>query len=248
MKTMDNSNVNAPHIQGDGTALNISLCLIVWDQLDGCKQDVPGLPRDEFCEVFAIDGGSTDGTVEYLQAQGIPVHRQVKKGLNAAYVHANRLSRGDATVAFFPKGTVPPEDLRKFRPLFQRGEELVIASRQITGSVNEEDTKRLRPRKWAVRCLAILAAVLWRREGHWVRDVLHGIKGWRRDAFERMKILEYGLSIDLEMVVRAYKLRIPRAEFATTESLRRFGATRFRFWSTGKRLLGYLWFELRRKD
>ncbi len=44
-----------------------------------------------------------------------------------------------------------------------------------------------RPRKWAVRCLAIAAALVWRREGYWVRDVLHGFKGWTRSAFDRME-------------------------------------------------------------
>lgn len=210
--------------------------------------DVPKLPRDAFDEIYAVDGGSTDGTVEYLQSQGIVVHRQPKRGLNAAYVHANDVSNCDAVVVFFPKTTTPTEDLRKFRPLFEQGNELIIASRQIAGAINEEDAGLWRPRKWAVRGLALLAAVVWRREGYWVRDVLHGFKGWKRSAFPRMKILDYGLSIDIEMVVRAYKLRIKRAEFPTTETARNYGETHFKIWPTGKRLLGYLWYEIRRND
>lgn len=227
--------------------MKISLCLIVWNELKGCQADVPKLPLDEFDEVFAVDGGSSDGTVEYLQSQGIPVHRQPKKGLNAAYVHANDIATGDAVVVYFAKGTLPTEDLRKFRPLFEQGNELVIASRQLPGSVNEEDAHFFRPRKWAVIGLAAAAALVWRREGAWVRDVLHGFKGWTRSAFTRMKVLDVGLSIDIEMVVRAYKLRIPRVEFPTTEMARGYGETHFKIWPTGKRLLSYLWFELRRQ-
>jgi glycosyltransferase involved in cell wall biosynthesis len=227
--------------------LKISLCLIVWNELKGCQADVPKLPLDEFDEVFAVDGGSSDGTVEYLESQGIPVHRQPKKGLNAAYVHANDIAKGDAVVVYFAKGTLPTEDLRKFRPLFEKGNELVIASRQLPGSVNEEDAHLFRPRKWAVIGLAAAAALVWRREGAWVRDVLHGFKGWKRSAFTRMKVLDVGLSIDIEMVVRAYKLRIPRVEFPTTEMARGYGETHFKIWPTGKRLLSYLWFELRRQ-
>jgi len=228
--------------------MKISLCLIVWNELQGCQADVPKLPRGEFDEIFAVDGGSTDGTVEYLESQGIPVHRQPKRGLNAAYVHANDMATGDAVVVFFPKGTTPTEDLRKFRPLFDQGNELIIASRQIAGSVNEEDVGFWRPRKWAVLVLAAAAALVWRREGAWVRDVLHGFKGWKRSAFARMKVLDVGLSIDIEMVVRAYKLRIPRIEFPTTEISRGYGETHFKIWPTGKRLLAYLWFELRRHE
>lgn len=226
--------------------MKIALCLVVWNELEGCQVDVPVLPRDAFDEIYAVDGGSTDGTVDYLEAQGIPVHQQPKRGLNAAYVHANRVAKSDAVVVFFPKGTTPVSDLYKFRALFEEGNELVVASRQIEGSVNEEDAHLFRPRKWLVSGLSLLAAVLWMREGYRVRDVLHGFKGWTRSAFARMDVLEHGLSIDIEMVVRAYKLRIPRCEFPTQEIARGYGQTHFKVWPTGKKLLAYLWFELGR--
>jgi glycosyltransferase involved in cell wall biosynthesis len=228
--------------------MKISLCLIVWNELEGCKIDIPKIPRDEFTEIFAVDGGSTDGTVEYLRSQMIPVHKQLKKGLNAAYVLANELSSCEAVVVYFPKGTARTDDLRKFRHLFEKGYQLVIASRLIVGAVNEEDAAHWRPRKWAVLGAAVLASIVWRREGYWVRDVLHGFKGWSRVAFTRMKVLDHGLSIDLEMVIRSYKLNIKRMEFPTVEIPRQYGETHFRIWPTGKKLLAYLWLELFRSD
>jgi glycosyltransferase involved in cell wall biosynthesis len=228
--------------------MRISLCLVVWNELEGCKIDVPRLPRHAFDEIYAVDAGSTDGTREHLASHGIPVHLQPKKGLNAAYVHANRQSTCDAVVTFFPKGTTPVEDLLKFRPLLEEGYDLIIASRQIAGSANEEDAHLWRPRKWGVRALAVIAGTLWRREGPLVLDVLHGFKGWKRDAFERMRILETGLSIDLEMVSRSYKLRMKRIEFPTTETPRLYGDSHFKVLPTAKRLSNYLLFELRRND
>ena len=228
--------------------MKITLGLIVWNELHGCQADVPKLPLDEFEEFFVVDGGSTDGTVEYLTRQGIRVYRQEKPGLNAAYVQADRLATCDAVVVFFPKGTLPVEDLLKFRPLFEQGYELVIASRQLPVSVNEEDVTWWRPRKWAVKALGIIAACVWRQEGVMIRDVLHGFKGWRRSAFSKMGILNVGLSIDVEMVVRSYKLRIRRVEFPTSEVSRGYGETHFKIWPTGKRLITYLWFELLRDN
>lgn len=226
--------------------MRVSLCLVVWNELEGCRRDVPRLPRDGFDEVYAIDGGSTDGTVEYLESQGIAVHRQPRPGLNAAYVHANRVSTCDAVVAFLPKGTTPVEDLLKFRPLFDAGNALVVASRQVPGAVNEEDASLWRPRKWLVAALGTTAALVWRREGYRIRDVLHGFKGWTRGAFDRMDVLETGLSVDLEMVVRSYRLRLKRAEFPTSERARGYGESHFKVWPTGKKLARYLWLELRR--
>jgi glycosyltransferase involved in cell wall biosynthesis len=88
--------------------LKIALCLMVWNELDGCKHDLPLLPRDQFDEIYAIDGGSTDGTVDYLEGLGIPVYRQPKPGLNAAYVHAVEMATCDAVIVFFLRAPLTP--------------------------------------------------------------------------------------------------------------------------------------------
>lgn len=226
--------------------MKISLCLLVYNEIGGCRLDVPLLPFAAFDDVYAVDGGSTDGTVEFLQSRGIPVYQQKQRGLNAAYHSAVEHSTGDAVVVFFPKGTISPLSLLEFRPLLENGNELVIASRNIPGACNEEDLGVLKPRKWGVTCLAALAALLWRTEGYVVRDILHGYKGFSVAAFNRIAPADYGLSIDLEMTVRAYRLKIPRIEFPVTETMRPFGQTRFKILPTGMKLLRYLWRELRR--
>lgn len=228
--------------------MRISLCLLVWNELAGCRTDVPQLPLDAFEEIYAVDGGSTDGTVEYLQSRGIPVHRQPKKGLNAAYIHAVDVSTCEAVVVFFPKGTIEATSLLHFRPLLEAGTDLVVASRNVKGAHNEEDDGLIRPRKWGVLSLATFAAIIWRREGYFVRDVLHGYKGFSIAGFRKIAPLDHGLSIDIEMVVRAYRLRLRRAEFPVTETARPFGGTHFKILPTALKLLKYLWAEIRRAD
>lgn len=227
--------------------MKISLCLLVWNELKGCKIDVPNLPREEFDEIYAVDGGSTDGTVEYLQTQGITVYRQPKKGLNAAYIHAVEMSSCDAVVVFFPKGTISVSTLKNFRACLESGIDLVVASRNIGGARNEEDKSLIKPRKWGVLCLALVAALFWRREGYMVRDVLHGYKGFTVSGFRKIAPVDYGLSIDIEMVVRSYRLGLKRAEFPVTEIARPFGTTKFKIFPTGMKLLKYLWCEFNRK-
>lgn len=226
--------------------MRISLCLLVWNEVEGCRIDVPRLPVAQFDETYAIDGGSTDGTVEYLESRGIRVHRQPRPGLNAAYHHAVDKSTCDAVVVFFPKGTIATTSLAAFRPLLEQGHDLVVASRLVSGARNEEDDKVLKPRKWGVLGLATLGALVWRREGHFVRDVLHGYKGFTVAAFRKISPLGHGLSIDIEMVVRSYRLRLRRTEFPVSEIARPHGETKFKILPTGTKLLRYLWHEARR--
>jgi hypothetical protein len=228
--------------------MRLTLCLLTWNEIAGCRLDVPRLPRNDFDEVFAMDGGSTDGTCEYLTAQGIPVVRQELPTYNGAYISAFRRCTTDALVMYHPKGTVPPESVLKFRPLFERGADLVIASRIGPGARNEEDDHLLRPRKWFVRTLGLSSAMVWRRSGPLVWDVLHGFRGMRKTAFEGIDPLPAGVSIDLEMVVRAYKQRLRIETFPVVEQARESGETHFKAWPTGKRLLKYMWSELGRAD
>ena len=228
------------------TALRLSLCLLTWNEIDGCRKDVPLLPREGFDEIFAIDGGSTDGTIEYLTAQGIPVHQQETRTYNGAYLSAFRHCSTDALVIFHPKGSIDPAVVQKFRRYFEQGCDLVIASRIIPGSINEEDGRLFRPRKWFVRGLALIAALVWKRGGPMIWDVLHGCRGMRRDAFERIQALPQGVSIDLEMVTRGYRLRLRQVEFPVEEKPRLKGDTHFKAWPTGKALLRYMWSELKR--
>lgn len=229
--------------------MTIGLCLITWNELEGCKKDVPTIDRTKFEQVYCIDGGSKDGTVEYLREQGVEVYRQTEKGLNQAYIDGINFSKCDAVVFYHPKGTIPPSDTYRFRELFEDGYELIVASRMMKGAHNEEDSKLIRPRKWFVLGLGLLAKVAFKREGNTVWDVLHGFKGVTVDAFNKMSISnQFTPSIDIELVSRAYKKRIKRIEFPTIEGKRMDGETHFKAWETGCKLLKYFFWELRRKN
>lgn len=226
--------------------MTISLILITWNELEGCKHDIPLIDRSKFDEVFCIDGGSTDGTVEYLTEQGIPVYKQTAKGLNQACKDGCDHCNCDAFVFYHPKGSIPVEDTYKFRDFFEQGYQFVVGSRMMKESHNEEDEKLFKPRKWFVLGLGLLAKLLFKREGNTVWDTLHGFRGMTKEAFVACDISDMSPSIDIEMVCRSYKLRQKRIEFPTTELPRLAGESHFKAFATGKKLLKYMMFEIKR--
>ena len=228
--------------------MRIALCILTRNELIGCKHDLPLIKRELFDEVYAIDGNSSDGTVEYIEGMGIPVYIQPQKGLNAACIFAFEKCTSEALIFFHPKGSVPVEDTERFRGFFEQGYELVIASRNIKGAINEEDNKVLKHRKWFVTMLAVISGFLFRREGPLVWDVLHGFRGMTVKRFNEIDPSPVGVSIDLEMVCRSYKKRLKRIEFPTTESPRLSGTSNFKALPTGWNLVKYLFREVGRKN
>lgn len=226
--------------------MTVALCLITWNELEGCKHDVPLIDRSQFDEIYCVDGGSTDGTVEYLESQGIKVYKQTAKGLNQACKDGCNFCSSDAFVFYHPKGTIPVEDTYKFRAYYDEGYDFVVGSRMMKGAHNEEDSKLLKPRKWFVLALGLAAKILFKKEGNTVWDTLHGFRGMTVDAFNRCNISDMSPSIDIEMVCRSYKLKLKRIEFPTTELPRLAGESHFKAWATGKKLLKYLMWEIKR--
>lgn len=196
--------------------MTVSLCLLTWNELEGCRHDVPLIDKGQFEQIYCIDG-----VAHYTS---------------------------DAFVFFHPKGTIPVEDAYKFRKYFEEGYELVVGSRMMKESVNEEDGKILKYRKWFVLGLGLLAKMMFQREGNTIWDTLHGFRGMTVDAFQKLHISNFDPSVDIEMVCRSYKFRLKRIEFPTQERARVAGKTHFKAISTGKKLLKYMFWEYRRNE
>jgi len=220
---------------------SISLCLLTWNEIHGCEQVIPNLPQGLFAEVFALDGGSTDGTVEYLTAAGITVVPQVKRSYNAAYVEAIGHYSGNGIVFYHPKGTVDEASLPLVHAELVAGRDLVIASRMLPSSKNEEDDQLIRHRKWFGQGLALAASMRWNRRGvPRISDPLHGYRGCSRAFTDGLRLRPGGVTADLEMVHHAYETGASVSEISVDESEREIGGSHFPAWKTGKALVRYL--------
>ena len=72
--------------------MKIALCLLTRNELPCLKIILPQIPLASanagYDMIFAIDGGSTDGTVEFFAENKIPVVAQSKRGRGDAFLQA----------------------------------------------------------------------------------------------------------------------------------------------------------------
>ena len=59
--------------------MTFSLVVLTLNEIIGCKLIIPRIDKSLFKELICIDGGSDDGTIEYLEKEGFKVIVQDKK-------------------------------------------------------------------------------------------------------------------------------------------------------------------------
>ena len=221
--------------------MRMSLCLLTWNEVQGCDAVLPHLSLEHFYEVFALDGGSTDGTAESLREHGVKVVSQRNRSYNAAYIEAIDLYIGDAIIFFHPKGSIDPLSIVQIAHGLSTGHDLVIASRMLPDSQNEEDFRLIRHRKWFGHALSYAAWHRWgRHSSPRITDTLHGYRGMTRAFTESLRLRPAGVTADLEMVRHAYRTQSRVLEVPVAESVRVSGETHFPALKTGRSLIRYL--------
>src|SRR3990167_4197605 len=86
-----------------------SLLIMTLNEIEGMKAILPRISKEWFDQILVIDGGSTDGTVEWARKQGYEVYVQKKKGFRHAYCEALPFVHGDIIITFSPDGNSVPE-------------------------------------------------------------------------------------------------------------------------------------------
>lgn len=224
---------------------SISLAIIVWNELKSSEVIFPQINQKCFEQIYVIDGGSTDGTKEFYKEHGIPVYQQSVKGLGGATFEARKRCKTEAIVFFHPDGNENPADLPRFRTHFNKGGELVIPSRMIEGSKNEEDDQFLKPRKWVNQILVSIANILWGDNTYKATDPTQGYRGITVETYDKLHLDMANLTIDYQMIIRSLKKKVSIVEFPTIEGKRLFGETTFKSIPTGIAELKMLWREIK---
>ncbi|MBB28947.1 MAG: hypothetical protein CME25_08615 [Gemmatimonadetes bacterium] len=196
-------------------------------------------------EVIAVDGGSSDGTREILDIHQITIVDQEIKGRGEAFRVGVRATSGDYLVFFSPDGNEDPCDIPKLFDSLASGADMVIASRFLPESRNEEDDDLLPFRKWTNQVFTLAANMIWNRRG-FISDTINGFRGVTRETFLDLAPDSKGYTIEYEMTISGMKNGICIEEIPTEEGNRVGGETKAPSFRTGLKFIALFLREMRK--
>ena len=119
--------------------MKTTLLVMTLNEINGMKAIMPKVDRSWVDQIIVVDGGSTDGTVEWAKANDYEVYVQKQKGFRHAYTEVWPLVRGDVVITFSPDGNSVPELLPDLIAKMKDGYDMVIASRYLGDAKSEDD-------------------------------------------------------------------------------------------------------------
>ena len=164
-------------------------------------------------EVIVADNGSTDGSPEIAEQLGARVVRVQRKGYGSALMSGITAASGKYIVMGDADDSYDFGNIPRFLEQLRAGADLVMGNR-FRGGIQKDAMPPLHQ---------YLGNPLLTRIGRLffhspVGDFYCGLRGFRKDAFERMDLRTTGMEFATEMVVKATVLRLRIAEVPTTLS------------------------------
>lgn len=119
--------------------MRTTLLVMTLNEIDGMKAIMPQIDRAWCDQIIIVDGGSTDGTVEWARENGYFVYVQKQAGFRHAYVEVLPYVEGDVVITFSPDGNSVPALIPALIAKIQEGYDMVIASRYLGDAKSEDD-------------------------------------------------------------------------------------------------------------
>ena len=191
--------------------MKVTLLALTLNEIEGVKVILPQIDPSWVDQILVIDGGSTDGTIEWVRDNGYNVYIQKRSGIRYAYFETLDLLDGDIIVTISPDGNCAPEFIPALIDKIREGDDLVIGSRYLGEAKSEDDDAVTALGNWMfTRIVNILhggkytdALVIYRA---FRKDLIYQLDLHRGDAYELPERL-FGTTVSWEplMSVRAAK-------------------------------------------
>ena len=119
--------------------MKITLLLPILNEIDGLKEIMPRIKKQWYDQLIILDGGSTDGSIEYAKQNGYFTIIQEEKGLRRGYEQVLPYITGDIIITFSPDGNSIPELIQPLIEKMKEGYDMVIVSRYAGEAKSYDD-------------------------------------------------------------------------------------------------------------
>jgi glycosyltransferase involved in cell wall biosynthesis len=233
----------SPKQQADPSlrAVEVSIvmpCLNEAETLAACIQKAQSaIEKDGLsAEIIVADNGSTDGSPAIAKEFGARIVPVARKGYGSALIGGIEAARGEFVIMGDADDSY---DFTAIAPLIEKlrgGYDLVVGNR-FRGGIERDAMPWLH--RWIGNpVLTFISRVFFHTP---VGDMHCGLRGFRKDAFARMRLKATGMEFASEMVIKASLKRMRITEVPVT--LRPDGRTRaphLRTWRDGWRHLRFM--------
>jgi glycosyltransferase involved in cell wall biosynthesis len=127
---------------------NVTLLVMTLNEIEGMKVIMPKIKKFWVNQIIVVDGGSTDGTIEWAKNNNYEVYIQKKRGFRHAYEEVWPYIKGEYVITFSPDGNSIPEFIPKLINEIKKGFDMVIVSRYLGDAKSYDDDMLTRFGNW----------------------------------------------------------------------------------------------------
>lgn len=164
--------------------------------------------------IYVVDSGSTDGTIEVAKQEGAKLIELGEKGKGLAIKKAFSLIEEEIAILLDSDTSYAPEEIPDLLQALD-GCDVVLGSR-FRGRIMEGSMKT--QNRLGNRLLTLLARFLYWKP---VSDVCSGFWAFRKDAYKSMDINARHFSLEANFYVECAKKRLKLCEVPITYGIRR---------------------------
>ena len=202
--------------------MKVSIVIFTLNEIDGMKVIMPRIKKEWYDELVIVDGGSTDGTIEYTKENGYFIFTQKEKGAGAAFTEAIEKVTGDVVIIMSPDGNSLPSAIPDLIEKMKEGYDLVIASRYLKGAKSDDDDVLTAFGNWFFTTLTNLLF------GTKYTDTLVMYRAFKKEIVENLGIATRTPCWGSLMLIRATKKKLKITEIPADEPARIGGKRKMR--------------------
>ena len=207
--------------------MKCTLLVLCIDEIEGMKVVMPKIRDHWIDEIIVVDGGSTDGTIEWAVEHGYKVVRQSAPGFGTAYIEGIVEANGDVIITFSPDGNSTPECIPDLMATMRNGYDIVTVSRYVDWAKSEDDSRLTTFGNWL---FTKMYNISFRQS---VTDYLVMYRGFRKSLVDELQINHRGISWQSQLMCRAAKAGKTLGEIPGNEPRRIGGISKMRPFRNG---------------